>query len=166
MKGSDGIVRWKASDEEPPYLGGVPCPSSTGRLVRLDKMPGVQLLVGFGEALKRVGAKCVFLDCRDETKEACRVDHLYGGPDAGIEGGIHAAKVLWQGHSHKEEWGILVVDARDVFNEGNRMLALWTIRHEWVSGSRDLFSIATSTLPFWCSKQVATYFLLVSAKKE
>jgi hypothetical protein len=103
-------------------------------------MPGVRP-VGIGKTLERLGAKCVLLVCGDEAKEACGVDHqLCAGLEAGIEGGTHAAKFLWQEHSQEEEWGFLLVVARNAFNEGNRMLMLWTTRHEWASGARFIFS--------------------------
>jgi hypothetical protein len=68
------------------------------------------------------------------------VDQFCAGLEAGIEGGMHAAKLLWQEHSQEEEWGFLLVDARNAFNEGNRTLMLWTIRHEWASGARFIFN--------------------------
>ncbi len=61
---------------------------------------------------------------------------MCAGLEAGIEAGAHAAKLLWQQHAHEEDWGFLLVDARDAFNEGNRMLTLWTVRHRWPSGAR------------------------------
>jgi hypothetical protein len=33
-----------------------------------------------------------------------------------------------------------LVDARNAFNEGNRMLMPWTMRHEWASGARFIFN--------------------------
>jgi hypothetical protein len=90
--------------------------------VALDKLPGVRP-VGIGETLERLGGKCVLLVCGDEAKEACGVDQLCAGVEAGIESGMHAAKLLWQEHSQEEEWGFLLVDAHNAFNEGNRMLA-------------------------------------------
>ena len=106
-----------------------------GRLVRLDKLAGVKP-GGIRETLERLGAKCVLLVCGDEAKEACRVDQLCAGLKAGIEGSIHAAKLIWQENTHEEEWGFLLANDRNAFNEGNRMLTLWTIHHEWPSGYR------------------------------
>jgi hypothetical protein len=68
------------------------------------------------------------------------VDQLCAGLEAGIEAGVHAAKLLWQEHSDEEEWGFLLVDASNAFNEGNRLLMLWTVRHEWPSGARYVFN--------------------------
>jgi len=130
------LIRWKANDN-PPWAAYRAL--RAGRLVGLDKRPGIRP-VGIGETLERLGAKCVLLVCGDEAKEACGVDQLCAGLEAGIEGGIHAAKLLWQEHAHAEEWGFLLVDAKNAFNEGSRILTLWTIRHEWPSGSRYVFN--------------------------
>ena len=43
------------------------------RLVALAKCPGVRL-VGIGEALRRMLAKCVLLMAKAETKQACGWD--------------------------------------------------------------------------------------------
>jgi hypothetical protein len=50
--------------------------------------------------------------------------------------GIYAMQHLWDAHHQEEEWGFLLIDAHNVFNEKNRMAMLWTIRHEWPSGAR------------------------------
>ena len=64
------------------------------RLVALDKCPGVRP-VGIGESWSRLFAKCVLKVSVGEAKEACGVKQLCAGLEAGIEGGIHAMKLLW-----------------------------------------------------------------------
>jgi hypothetical protein len=68
------------------------------------------------------------------------VDQLCAGLKAGIEGGIHAMRLLWDTHSAKEESGFLLMDAKNAFNEGNRTAMCWTIRHPWPSGARYTFN--------------------------
>ncbi len=58
------------------------------------------------------------------------------GLQAGIEGGIHAIRTLWEQCEFEENWGFLLVDARNAFNKLNRTVMLWTIRHEWTAGAR------------------------------
>ncbi len=130
------FVRWKANDN-PPWAAYRAL--RAGRLVAVDKMPGVRPL-GIGESFERLESKCVLLVCGDEAKEACGVDQLCAGLEAGIEAGVHAANLIWQQHAHEEEWGFLLVDACNAFNEGNRMLMLWRVRHRWPSGARHVFN--------------------------
>eukprot|EP00957_Ditylum_brightwellii_P117668 8975716-Ditylum_brightwellii.AAC.1 len=61
----------------------------------------------------------------DEAAEACGAKQLCGGLRSGIEGGIHAMSDLWDDYGEEDGWGILLVDARNAFNELNRMSMLW-----------------------------------------
>ena len=40
----------------------------------------------------------------------------------------------------KEEWGLIVIDARNAINEINRTAMLWVIGHEWLSGAHFCFN--------------------------
>ncbi len=75
-----------------------------------------------------------------EAKESCGVDQLCVGLKSGIEGGIHAMRLLWEQHSAEEEWGFLLIDAANAFNEGNWIVMFSTIRHKWPSGTRFAFN--------------------------
>ena len=62
--------------------------------------------------------------------------------EAGIEGGIHHVRSLWEENSDNEDpWGVLLIDTRNAFNEGNRKLMVWVARHEWPTGARFLFNM-------------------------
>ena len=45
-----------------------------------------------------------------EAKAARGTEHLAVGVEAGIEGGIHVMRLLWQQYSQKEDWGFLLID--------------------------------------------------------
>jgi hypothetical protein len=75
-----------------------------------------------------------------EAKEACGIDQLCAGLDSGIEGAIHAMQHTWEANKAEEEWGYLLIDAKNAFNEQNRTAMLWTVRHEWPSGARFTFN--------------------------
>ena len=41
------------------------------------------------------------------------------GVEAGIEGGIHVVRLLWQQHAQQEDWGFLLMDTHNTINEDN-----------------------------------------------
>ncbi len=73
-----------------------------GRLIALDKYPRVRP-VGFGKCWNRLNAKCVLLVAVKEAKEACSIDQLCTCLEAGIEGVVHAIRLLWQSHLAEKE---------------------------------------------------------------
>ena len=112
-----------------------------GRLCGTEKGSGggVRPLC-IGEIWRRLFAKCLLLVAGSEAKEACGIDQLCAGLEAGIEGGIHAMQHLWAQHQHADDWGFLLIDAKNAFNEQNRTAMLWAVRHEWPSGARFVFN--------------------------
>ena len=72
------------------------------RLCALDKCPGVRP-VGVGETWRRATAKILLLVAGAQAKEACGIDQLCAGLEAGIEGGIHAMQALWDLHETEEK---------------------------------------------------------------
>jgi hypothetical protein len=112
-----------------------------GRLCGIDKGPGggVRPLC-IGEIWRRLFAKCLLFLAGAEAKEACGLDQLCAGLESGIEGGIHSMQHVWNAHRSDEDWGFLLIDAKNAFNEQNRTAMLWTVRHEWPSGARFAFN--------------------------
>ena len=52
-----------------------------------------------------------------EAQEACGMDQLCGRLQAGKEGGVHAMHSTLETHKTEEEWGFLLIDARNFFSE-------------------------------------------------
>ena len=104
----------------------------SGRLISLDKCPGVSP-VGVGDTWRQILAKCMMVMTGAEANEVCSAEQLYDGLEAGIEVGIHAVWLLWKQHAQVEDWGFLLIDARNAFNEENHTAMLWAVRHEWPS---------------------------------
>ena len=53
------------------------------------------------------------------AKAACGTTQLAGGLKAGIEGAIHAVRVLWEEHKMEKDWVFILIDVRNAFNEEN-----------------------------------------------
>ena len=81
-------------------------------LIVLDKHLGVRP-VGLVETRQRMMEKCVLKVTGQEAKEACRTDQLCGGIEAGIKGGIHIMRLLCQYNSQEEDWGFLIIYAKN-----------------------------------------------------
>jgi hypothetical protein len=72
---------------------------------------------------------------------------------------IHAINELWGAHKEDDEWGFLLVDATNSFNEGNHIMILWTVRHEWPLGARFTFNCYGhwGTLMVWIQNGTALF---------
>ena len=44
--------------------------------------------------------------------------------------------LLWAQQSKKEDWGFLLIDVWNAFNEENRTAMFWDVCHEWPSGTQ------------------------------
>eukprot|EP00978_Attheya_sp_CCMP212_P001429 scaffold3002_cov64-Attheya_sp.AAC.2 len=110
------------------------------RLLALNKWPGIRP-IGIVEVWQRLSTKVVLEVTVNAAKARCGDSQLCVSLEAGVEGGIHAMRHIWEEDKMEEEWGFLLVDARNAFNEGNRIAMLWTVRHIWPSGARFLFNV-------------------------
>jgi hypothetical protein len=108
-------------------------------LFGLDKCPAVRP-VRAGETWRRLFDKVVLHLAGGEAKEACGIHQLSARLEAGIEGGMHAINHLWKEHEEENDWGFLLVDAKNAFNEMNGVAMLWVIRHKWPSCARFTFN--------------------------
>ena len=75
---------------------------TSGRLIALDKQPGIRP-VGVGEMWRRLIANCLLKVAGPEAKAACGTTQLAGGLEAGVEGVIHAMRVLFDEHRKEED---------------------------------------------------------------
>ena len=137
------------------------------RLIALDKQPGIRP-IGIGEIYRRLFAKCVLKGCGTAATAACNNLNLSAGLSAGIEGAAHTMSYLANtivaednsqdqhpnpdleesttphhpnnNCSPEKDQAMVLVDARNGFNEINRIALLWTVRHLWPQGSRFAFN--------------------------
>jgi hypothetical protein len=75
------------------------------RGVAVDKVPGTRP-VHVGEALMRLLGKDLLSTAGDEAKQACGSVHLCAGLEAGVEGGIHAAREVFGKDGWTQDDGI------------------------------------------------------------
>ena len=99
-------------------------PLTAGRLIPLDKNPGVRP-IGVGEVLRRLIAKAIIRLVRHHIQAAAGALQLCAGQEAGAEAAIHAMNELFDDDQCQ---GILLVDATNAFNNLNRGVMLHNIR--------------------------------------
>ena len=104
----------------------------SGRLIALDKKPGVRP-IGVGETWWRLFAKIVLKVIGPEATMSCQYDQMCAGLKAGIDGAVHGVQDIWDENSTTEYWGLLIVDAKNAFNDINQVGMLWTVRKLWPS---------------------------------
>ena len=152
------FVRWMSNDY-PPWAAYRAL--MMNRLVALNKSPGVRPL-GIGDVWRRLFAKCNLVWSGPQAQAACGSDQLCAGLSAGIEGGIHGMSQLWAESEAIHKFGFLLVDARNAFNEINRVNMLWTIRHEWPAGAKFAFNCYKHQSHLICRSPEGCHFNLLS----
>ena len=109
------------------------------RLMALEKCPGIRP-IGIGDIWGWLLANCVLKVAGANTKDACGNVQLCAGLEAGIEGAVPTTHTLFAEKEDEEEWGLLLVNADNTFNAGNRIACHWTVQHCWPSGARFSFN--------------------------
>ena len=94
------------------------------RLIPLDKNPGIRP-IGVGEVLRRIIGKTVSAFFKEELKQAAGPLQVCAGHSAGAEAAIHAMSEIF---AEDKTDGILLIDARNAFNQMNRSVAMHNIQ--------------------------------------
>ena len=72
---------------------------------------------------------------------ACQDDQMCAVLKSGIDGVIHGAQDLWDEKPTTENWGFLLVDAKNASNEINQVGIMWAaLRYVWPSGAHFFFN--------------------------
>ena len=109
------------------------------RMITLDKNPGV-LPVGARETCWGLFANYVLRIMSTKATNACKDNQLCASLRAVIYRAVHCVQALWDNNSSTNNWGYLLVDAKNVFNEINWNIILWTVRHLVQSGAWFVFN--------------------------
>ena len=83
--------------------------------------------------------KCVLVVNEPEAKEVCCADHLCSRTESGNEGGIQPMRLLRKYHYQEEDYGFLLIDACNNFNEENQTDMLWELQFKCIIGARFTF---------------------------
>ena len=94
------------------------------RLIPLAKHPGVRP-IGVCETVRRIIGKAVLTIVGKEVRDAAGPLQLCAGQPAGSEAAIHAMSSIFQDTSSD---AVLLIDAKNAFNQLNRSVALHNIR--------------------------------------
>ena len=112
-------------------------------LIALDNKLGMHA-VSVGEPWRRLFVNCVLKVNGPESTNACQDDQLCARLKAVIDGAVHRVQYIWDANLSTENWGFLLVDAQNAFNEINRIEMLWKVLHLWPSRDHFFkFSIVT-----------------------
>ena len=87
----------------------------SSRLIALDTQPGL-CPVGVGETWRRLFTKILLKVTGPEATMACQDDQIWARLMAGIDVSTHRVQALWDENWSTEEWGFLLVDAKNAFN--------------------------------------------------
>ena len=86
------------------------------------------------------------------------------GLPAGIEGAIHAARHHWEAQASEPDYGFLMVDAKNAFNELDRNMMLYVLRYLWPQGARYVYNCYKHwSLVLYHDSTAGTAFTLYSA---
>ena len=97
---------------------------NSNRGLALEKDSGGVRPIGIGNIERRFMAKCVIAVAGPTATEAAGTTQLAVGLTAGIEGAIHAARRLWEAQANEPDFGFLMIDAKNAFNEQDRNMTV------------------------------------------
>ena len=130
------LVTWQANNNIP-WAAIRALKSKRG--LALNKFPGVRP-IGIGNIEDRYVAKILLADAGPSAADAASTLSLSAGLSAGIEGAVHAANQAWTDATLDDNFGFLLIDARNAFNELDRNMMLYVLRHIWPRGARFAFN--------------------------
>ena len=75
-----------------------------------------------------------------KATNACQYDQLCAGLKSRIGGAVYRVQAIWYANLFTEDWGFLLIVAKNAFNEINQIIMLWTVHHLCLSGSCFVFN--------------------------
>ena len=97
-------------------------------------------MVEIGKTWRSIFAKCVLRVTGPEDTHVCQYDQLCAGLMAVISWVVHRIQDIWDVKLSTEDWGLILIDAKNACNEIYLIGTLWTIFHLGTSGTRFVFN--------------------------
>ena len=110
-----------------------------GRLIVLDKRPVVHP-VSIGEIWWCLFYDCVLRFTENKFTNVCQNNSICVSLKAGFNGAMHGVHAIWDANLSTEDWGLLLVDVNNEFNEINQIRLLWKVCHLWPFGAHLVFN--------------------------
>ena len=91
-----------------------------GCLIAPDKKPGV-CQIEFRKTWRQLFYKCVLKVTGPEVTNTCQDDYLCDRLKVGIDSAVHRVQAIWDANLSTEDWGFLLVDTKNAFNDINKL---------------------------------------------
>ena len=89
--------------------------------------------VGVRENYNQLIPECMLKVTVPKATHACKEDQIWSGSKAWIDGSVHGVQSIWYANSTEENWGFLLVNENNTFNEINWIRIWWTVHYSWPS---------------------------------
>ena len=130
------FTAWQANNNIP-WAAKRALQSSRG--LALDKFPGVRP-IGIGNIEYCFITRCVIAAAGPAATQAAGTTQLAVGLPTGIKGAIHAACHHWEPQAFEPNYGFLMVEAKNAFNELDCTTMLYVKRYLWPQGARYIYN--------------------------
>ena len=99
-----------------------------------------------------------------KSTNVCQDDQLCDGLKVGIDRYIHGVKYICYAESSTEDWGLLLVDAKNAFNEIDRIRILWTVLHLYPSIDRFVLTVIVTGNHCSCGTELGRKVFCISGR--
>ena len=75
-----------------------------------------------------------------EATKRCQYDQIFSGLKVVTDGSVHRVQAIWDSKLSTKNWGFLLMDAKNVFNEINHIVMIFTVCHLSTYKARFVFN--------------------------
>ena len=99
-----------------------------------------------------------------KSTNACKDNQICTGFNTGIDGAVQRVQAIWDANSPTEDWGLLLVDAKNAFNEIDRIRILWTVLHLYLSIDRFVLTVIVTGNHCSCGTELGRKVFCISGR--